>query len=397
MPYILTKTNGNTLTVVDDASLDVSTDLTFVGRNYSGYGEAVNENFLKLLENFSNDAAPPNPISGQLWFDSSSGAKKLNVYDGKQFKTVANVHVSDTKPSFPTNGDLWWDSVNSQLNAYDSAYSVFRIIGPSGSSRASWEIGEETVTGSMPAAIIKGKIGSNTIAVLSNKTFVPNAESTLNGIFPKILTGLTLAGANAVTGSTTSTGYYLWGTAAESMSAMTATTVMVKYSAVNQAYFVPFGNQSDGASVLSTNNGIKFNPSTGILSTIASSAQYADLAERYETDSAYDVGTVVIIGGEKEITVAHKHGDTAVAGIISNNPAYQMNADAGNDETHPYVALRGRVPCKVIGPVKKGALLVTSAYPGYAEVMKPNDSPNAVLGKALQDFDGVKGLVEVLV
>jgi hypothetical protein len=74
-----------------------------------------------------------------------------------------------------------------------------------------------------------------------------------------------------------------------------------------------------------------------------------------------------------------------------------MNSDAGTDKTHPYVALRGRVPCKVIGPVKKGALLVTSSYPGYAEVMLSSDNHNALVGKALEDFSGLKGMIEILV
>ena len=80
MSYILTKTNGATLTVVNDGSIDQTTNLKFVGKNYAGYGQIENENFLRLLENFSNNVAPDKPISGQLWYNVSS--KKLNVFDG---------------------------------------------------------------------------------------------------------------------------------------------------------------------------------------------------------------------------------------------------------------------------------------------------------------------------
>ena len=88
MPYILNKTNGAKLTTLDDASIDLTTSLTLVGRNYAGYGQAVNENFIKLLENFSNNTPPPRPLQGQLWFDNVN--KQLSVcYDGKSFKGIA--------------------------------------------------------------------------------------------------------------------------------------------------------------------------------------------------------------------------------------------------------------------------------------------------------------------
>ena len=73
MPYTLLKTNGLTLTVVEDGTVDTTTDLTFIGKNYTGYGDPVNENFVKLLENFANPTAPRKPLLGQIWFDSKEG------------------------------------------------------------------------------------------------------------------------------------------------------------------------------------------------------------------------------------------------------------------------------------------------------------------------------------
>lgn len=127
-------------------------------------------------------------------------------------------------------------------------------------------------------------------------------------------------------------------------------------------------------------------------------ATYADLAERYEADKEYDEGHVVVFGGEKEITETFVRGDTAVAGVISKHPALKMNSDAGDDITHPYVALKGRVPCKVIGPVRKGQMLVTCGeHPGYA--IATNDPKiGSVIGKALQNFDGnEKSIIEIFV
>jgi len=129
---------------------------------------------------------------------------------------------------------------------------------------------------------------------------------------------------------------------------------------------------------------------------VASSARYADLAEKYEADADYEPGTVVIFGGEKEITVTQGPESAKVAGVISTNPAYMMNADADGI----YVALRGRVPCKVIGKVKKGDVLVTSSTPGYAQSSTQPHFVGAacIVGKSLQskDTDG-PGIVEIVV
>lgn len=396
MPYILNKTNGNKITIVDDASLDVTTDLVFVGRNYAGYGEIVNENFLKLLENFSNTTAPEKPILGQIWFNSSSDIKRLNVYDGKQFKSVANIFVSRTNPSLPLTGDLWWDSENDQLKVYTG--SDYRIIGPQESTKASWQIGEEILPSTLKTPVIKGKIGSNTIAVLSKEDFLPSVDSSLQNIFPIIKPGLTLAGADAITGSSKEAGNYFWGTAADCLVASTSTAVLVTETSTNQTFYIPFVDKLNGGSEVFTDAGISYNPSTNILSTIASSARYADLAERYEADQSYEPGMVLVIGGSKEVTTTDIEGNTSVAGIVSKNPAYMMNSDSGSDQTHPYIALKGRVPCKVSGVVSKGDLLVTSNIPGHAsKYIFGKHDPNAVLAKALQDNDKETGLIEVFV
>jgi hypothetical protein len=127
-------------------------------------------------------------------------------------------------------------------------------------------------------------------------------------------------------------------------------------------------------------------------------ATYADLAERYASDAPYTVGTVVIYGGEAEITTTTDEMDVSVAGIISVNPALKMNASAGNSQTHPYVALKGRVPCQVIGPVKKGDLLVTSSTSGFAKSVGKRDLGLAVLAKALEtNLDEGRKIVEVAV
>ena len=127
-------------------------------------------------------------------------------------------------------------------------------------------------------------------------------------------------------------------------------------------------------------------------------ATYADLAERYETDAPYEPGTVVVFGGEAEITTTTIELDVSVAGVISTNPALKLNAQAGNSNTHPYVALRGRVPCKVVGPVKKGDLLVTSSIAGYAMSVGKTDTGRSVFAKSITEdlTDGPK-IIEVVI
>ena len=117
----------------------------------------------------------------------------------------------------------------------------------------------------------------------------------------------------------------------------------------------------------------------------ATSALYADLAERYAADMELESGTVVIFGGEAEITESYFEFDTAVAGVISTNPAYMMNSEVGSDTTHPYVALRGKVPCKVIGPIKKGDLIVTSDIHGYGKSAGKHSIAYTVFARALED------------
>lgn len=125
----------------------------------------------------------------------------------------------------------------------------------------------------------------------------------------------------------------------------------------------------------------------------ATSAQYADLAEKYSTDAEYAPGTVVVFGGEKEITQSISYMDTRLAGVISTNPAYLMNSEA----TGLPVALQGRVPCRVVGTIIKGDMLISSSTPGVA-VACGSPRIGSVIGKALENYDSQEiGIIEVVV
>src|SRR6056300_1656958 len=117
MAYIINRTNGTQLTVVEDGTIDQTTDLKLVGKNYAGYGEIQNENFIYLLENFNGANPPPRAISGQVWFDSAGS--KLKFYDGSKWRTTGGSEVTSTEPTGLTEGDFWWDASNDQLYVYN--------------------------------------------------------------------------------------------------------------------------------------------------------------------------------------------------------------------------------------------------------------------------------------
>ena len=128
MAYLITKSDGTTLTTVSDGQIDdLSTDLTLIGKNYSGFGEAFNENLIKLLENFASTTRPTRPIRGQIWFDVTE--LKLKVYNGTAFQPVSSATIAATQPTSLTPGDLWFDDTNKQLYFYDGANTL--LLGPS--------------------------------------------------------------------------------------------------------------------------------------------------------------------------------------------------------------------------------------------------------------------------
>ena len=192
MPYIINKTNGEQLTVVDDASLDLTTDLTFVGRNYAGYGEVQNENFLKLLENFANTSEPSKPIQGQLWYDKNT--ERIAAYNGASWKRLPNIEVKGTDPSGTKEfnaGDFWYDSTEEQLYAYNG--SAFSLVGPptGADTRAQWRGSYEYSVAEGSSAKkynVKAVLGSNNevIAVVSDETYEVLSTSTNNRVGDQI-------------------------------------------------------------------------------------------------------------------------------------------------------------------------------------------------------------------
>jgi len=154
----------------------------------------------------------------------------------------------------------------------------------------------------------------------------------------------------------------------------------------DETVYLTFVDGATGTQGIETDTGLSYNPSTNVLSTTASAAQYADVAERFEADAPMEIGSVVEVGGTAEITEATSDLSEDVFGVISDKPAYMMNAGAGDNTTHPFVAMTGRTPVRVIGEVAKGQRLVTSSTKGCARAVAQGESisPFNVIGRALE-------------
>lgn len=402
MPYTVYKTNGVKLTTVEDGKLNLSTDLQLVGKNYAGYGQVVNENFVKLLENFSNGTAPLNPLTGQIWYDSLT--KRLKIYTGTKWNQYLSTTISSNRPVDLTNGEFWFDSA--ALKLYIKNRDTFVLIGPSAGSvsgGASGGVGTSIIVAdtTVEYEAIKLTIGEATPAVISPFTYNVDAADPFISQYTKIYNGITLAGADATTGISSTNGSYFWGTAADSVRlAGLPSTDFLKVSDVN--IFAEAITELNSITRIST-GGPSIPGSIEGAWTLESGSTlqstFADLAERYAADAEYEPGTVLMIGGEQEVTICTDKFTTAVAGVVSTQPAYMLNSAAGPDSTHPYIALKGRVPCKVIGGITKGDLLAASSTPGVAQSVgnTPYD-PNCIIGKALEDYSSNQiGLIEIKV
>ena len=196
MAYTVNKTDGTILATVADGTIDTTTDLTLIGKNYAGYGEFFNENLVKLLENFANTSAPASPVAGQMWWDKTNNL--LKVYNGTTFKTVSSSTASASTPSSSVTGDLWWDTTNGQLKVYNG--SSFTTIGPSftsGTGTSGAIVETVTDSGATDHVVVKLYTNNTLVATVSKDTaFTPQAA--LSG-FATIKPGIQLS--TAITGN----------------------------------------------------------------------------------------------------------------------------------------------------------------------------------------------------
>jgi hypothetical protein len=187
MAYTINKTDGTIVTTITDGTVDNTTSLQLFGKSYSGFGEGLNENLVKLLENTASTSAPTAPLRGQVWFDTSTN--QLKVYDGTSFKPSGGAKAQSTEPTSASAGDLWTDTDDDQLYVYTG--SAWLLVGPvytSGQTLSGWKI--ETLASSGGNKVVSSMYAGNTrVAILSKETFTPTATQTG---FASIKAGLTL-------------------------------------------------------------------------------------------------------------------------------------------------------------------------------------------------------------
>jgi hypothetical protein len=397
--------------------------MTLVGKNYAGYGQFLDTNFIHLLENASNTTAPGAPLTGQLWWDSGNGLMK--VYTGTTWKTISSATSSSTAPSNNVTGDLWYDTVNQQLNVWTG--TAWLLVGPQ------FTAGQGT-TGAIAATITDNTAVTHTVIELyvnddivgivsKDATFTPAVAipgfttvrpgitlATIIGSQVPLFQGTatdaqTLGGISSTsfmrTDANTSTSGTLSVLNNTGLSVGASSSFRVSVSGTD----VTLRNQTSGGNLyFGVNVAGNVTPTltmfgaNGAISGNQINANYADVAERFEADVEMLPGTVVELGGTAEITQVDADLSENVFGVISTRAAYLMNSSAGSDATHPPVAMTGRVPVNIIGQVRKGDRLV-SAGNGQARAAQPGEATAFnVIGRALKDkLDAGPGTVEAIV
>jgi hypothetical protein len=190
MAYTINLTDGNVFATIADGTVNTSSSMILVGKNYAGYGEFLDENFIHLLENGANTTAPSAPLTGQLWWDKTNFL--LKVYNGTIFKTISAATSSATAPVSNVQGDLWYDTVNQQVKVYTGA--AFIVVGPAfSSSQGTTGAIPETIndSGASPHFVTSLYVNNTRVAIVSkDATFTPAAP--INTDFPSIFNGITL-------------------------------------------------------------------------------------------------------------------------------------------------------------------------------------------------------------
>jgi hypothetical protein len=188
MAYNITLTDGTLFATIPDGTVDTASSVTLVGKNYAGYGQFLDENFIQMLENFSDNTAPPTPLTGQIWWDS--GNSLLKVYNGTIWKTISAATASGTAPTSNVIGDLWYDTTNAQLKVWTG--TAFIVVGPAYTS-AEGQAGAvpETIPdiGSTPHFVTSLYVANSRVAIVSlDPVFTPQSPISTN--FPRIYPGI---------------------------------------------------------------------------------------------------------------------------------------------------------------------------------------------------------------
>ena len=405
MAYTILKSDGTVLTTIADGTINTtSTSVGLPGRNFAGYGQSIDTNFVHIIENFKNSTPPANPLAGQIWYDSGDSTLKVCPTDGE---SNAAAWLSLTSTS--SGGNTTFGAVNITGNATANNFTATNEV-----SANAFTAGYLTISANASIANLTATTATVTGALTT--TEITTGSATTNGTLTGIwtVTGNTGTNASAIVLDTggiaisNSAGANLYGIRTDKYMYANGDPISFAgtYSNASVSAFLPTYNgniltDTTQAANLTTGANTTAGSITGNWTLTTGSrltATYADLAERFSADDVYTPGTVVELGGSAEVTAVKYELSEDVFGVISDNMAFLMNNGAGDNETHPAVAMTGRVRVKTLGTVRKGQRLV-SAGEGHARAAEEGEaSAFNVIGRALEDkYTSELGTVEAIV
>jgi hypothetical protein len=342
-------------------------------------------------------SAPPNGSAIEVTTLSGSATSVANIANGT---TVIDIPVVNGNATVSVGGNANVLTITSTgSNVTGTVSATGNITGANlvtagavtGNGRALTSLSATNIdTGTLDQALLANAavtLGSTALTLGSTVTTVAGLSSVTSTTFVGALTGAATTAGTVTTAAQTNI---------TSVGTLTALSVTGNITGGN---LITAGLVSLSSITKTGSNGVgNIGAAASAFDTVfakATSAQYADLAEIYTSDSEYPAGTVVVFGGNQEITASTKYAQPSVAGIISTNPAYLMNSACSGQP----VALQGRVPCRVTGNICRGDLITSSEIPGVATRLDPADwKPGVVIGKALSNYNNsAEGIIEAVV
>ena len=319
MAYTINLTDGTVFATISDGTINTSSSMILVGKNYAGYGEFLDENFIHLLENGSNTTAPPAPLTGQLWWDKTNNL--LKVYNGSIFKTISAATASASAPTSNVTGDLWYDTTNQQLKVYTGA--AFLVVGP-GYTSAQGTSGAipETILNNVGATRYITSLYVNNVRVAivyDGASFTP--EAALLAAFPTIYPGVTLSSSvsGAVFAGSATNAQMLDSLDSTSFMRADANTATTGRLQVNNANGIYIGTSNVVNISQSSNDGVIASPvSTGnlIIRTNVSGTTYT-VATALGGNGAFAIANAATVGTTLSVTGNTTGGNLLTGGQVS--------------------------------------------------------------------------------
>ena len=331
MAYTINLTDGTVFATITDGTINTSSSMTLVGKNYAGYGEFLDENFIHLLESGSNTTAPATPLTGQLWWDKTNNL--LKVYNGAIFKTISAATASASAPASNVTGDLWYDTVNQQLKVWTGA--AFLVVGP-GYTSAQGESGAipETILNSTGATryITSLYVNNNRVAIVyDGAQFVPEASVVADG-FGNIYPGITLTTTNSpIFAGTAQNAALLDNLDSADFMRATANTATTGRLQVNNANGIYIGTSNVVQISQSTNDGIIDTPVSGgnlIIRTNVAGTTYT-VATALGASGTFAIANAATVGTTLSVTGNITSANVNTAGLVSATG----NINGGNVNT----------------------------------------------------------------